>query len=373
MNTLGILINSTDKLTDDLKNELIERSQSFYQALSLAAWQSGMLAVFFTPHAINWDLNRVQGYVLHPKRKRWCMRTFALPKLIYDRCFSRNRRQYMSYRYVLNKLQQSHHSQLLARPLPSKWALYAICQREVDLQRVLPYTKQYTGIHSLTNWFKQSNELFLKPSSGSQGRGTIYVNRHDRGSYMLRGRTHHNTPFQKIFTKEREALHWLGQVLHRQRYLMQQYLHLTTPTGEPFDVRVLMQKNGHGQWKITGSALRRGKSDSMTSNLHGGGHAEEVFPYLMDVFGEEKAFKIQAMFAKISYQVAACLEQHCGRLLELGIDYGIDHSGKIWLLEANSKPGRAIFQQLCLDKQRELSVQRPIQYARSILERQLGG
>ncbi|WP_368784377.1 YheC/YheD family protein, partial [Acinetobacter baumannii] len=40
------------------------------------------------------------------------------------------------------------------------------------------------------------------------------------------------------------------------------------------------------------------------------------------------------------------LEQRHGRLVELGIDIGIDRQGKVWLIEVNSKPGRASFRRI---------------------------
>lgn len=39
------------------------------------------------------------------------------------------------------------------------------------------------------------------------------------------------------------------------------------------DYRMLVQKNGQGGWELTGMAARVGAARSITSNLHGGGHA----------------------------------------------------------------------------------------------------
>ena len=98
--------------------------------------------------------------------------------------------------------------------------------------------------------------------------------------------------------------------------------------------------------EAAGTAVRRGKSGNVTSNLHGGGTAEELLPFLIKEFGQEKSLQIHCTLLEIATQIPAILEQHHGRLAELGIDLGIDSSGDVWILEANSKPGRSAFTRL---------------------------
>jgi hypothetical protein len=61
------------------------------------------------------------------------------------------------------------------------------------------------------------------------------------------------------------------------------------------------------------------------------------------------------------------LESCHGRLVELGIDFGVDLDGYIWILEVNSKPGRSIFTYLQDDKARNRALENPIRYAKYLL------
>ncbi|MED4601859.1 hypothetical protein P9314_14260, partial [Paenibacillus validus] len=61
------------------------------------------------------------------------------------------------------------------------------------------------------------------------------------------------------------------------------------------------------------------------------------------------------------------LESRHGRLAELGIDFGVDTGGHIWMLEVNSKPGRSIFTYLRDDKARLAAVANPLRYADYLL------
>lgn len=61
------------------------------------------------------------------------------------------------------------------------------------------------------------------------------------------------------------------------------------------------------------------------------------------------------------------LEESCGRLGELGLDFGIDAGGRIYLLEANSKPGRTVFRLTGDRRAARLAAENPLRYARHLL------
>lgn len=70
---------------------------------------------------------------------------------------------------------------------------------------------------------------------------------------------------------------------------------------------------------------------------------------------------------KLSLTITGALEERYGRLGELGIDYGIDRDGNIWLLEVNSRPGRASFFQIRQPKCAFRAINRPLEYARYLI------
>ncbi|MCK9911909.1 YheC/YheD family protein, partial [Microbacteriaceae bacterium K1510] len=77
------------------------------------------------------------------------------------------------------------------------------------------------------------------------------------------------------------------------RFIVQPYLALHTPEGAPYDVRVLVQKNGLGEWQTTGKAVRVGEKDGITSNLHGGGKAVPLSSFLAQFFQPEQQTMIE--------------------------------------------------------------------------------
>ncbi|HZG14356.1 MAG TPA: YheC/YheD family protein, partial [Candidatus Bathyarchaeia archaeon] len=67
------------------------------------------------------------------------------------------------------------------------------------------------------------------------------------------------------------------------------------------------------------------------------------------------------------------LEQYHGRLVELGIDIGIDTNGHVWIIEVNSKPGRTVFRQISDRMARIRSISQPVKYAHYLMKERVGG
>jgi hypothetical protein len=94
-----------------------------------------------------------------------------------------------------------------------------------------------------------------------------------------------------------------------------------------------------------------------------------VQPFLAREFGEARAQELCAELTALSKSLPPLLERHHGRLAELGLDFGVDRGGRVWLLEANSKPGRSVFARLHDHQAREAAHLNPLRYAAFLLSR----
>lgn len=148
------------------------------------------------------------------------------------------------------------------------------------------------------------------------------------------------------------------------RFLVQQGIPLRLPSGRYHDYRMLVQKNGQGVWELTGMAGRVGAARSVTSNLHGGGHAVRAEVLLKKWLGsEEKASKAMKTAEKLGLEAAAFLEDSFGALCELALDLAIDREGKIYVLEVNPKPAREVFARSGDSGTYRKALVRPLEYA----------
>lgn len=345
----------------------------FYRQLSEIGSKVGLRVYVFSPDWIDWSANRVDAYVYSASANKWTTESLPLPDLIYDRCFFSSKRQYMDYRNHLLKLKKMRTIRFLGSGLKGKWEISKILSRDPEILPHLPESLLYQGPKTLLSWLKHKDEAILKPVGGSHGKGILRVQRFADGSYLVDGRDRNNRRVSEKFLQTLTFLQWLRSFIGGRKYMLQAYLPLTAATGEAFDIRTLIQKNGTGQWRITGIAVRRGQPGSVTANLHGGGCALESFSFLKTEFGTDKTEQIMDSIRNLSMRICTILEQYHGRLVELGIDLGVDRGGNVWVLEVNSKPGRNAFTQINDKKAIRSSVNNPIYYARYLLDRRLGG
>lgn len=296
----------------------------------------------------------------------WRREAAPVPGLVYDRHFAASRRELQRYREALQLLLEQPGVRLLGSGLPGKLAVQRMLRRDAELAPHVPESAPLRSARGLLAALERG-ELFLKPDGGSQGRGVMRIRREpDSGAVAVDGRTPGNAPFSRRFAEDGPFCAWLRQALSRRPYLAQPYLTLTDRSGASYDIRCLMQKNGQGRWRLTGMAVRRGQQGSVTANLHGGGAALPALPFLESEFGCEAGGAIAADIRRLAARVPEALEAQHGRLVELGVDFGVDRGGRIWLIEVNSKPGRAAFLHIGSPESRRAAVQNPLRYARLI-------
>lgn len=359
-------------LVRDIHALMMEEETSAYHQIALTGLKEGLTTYFFSPNGIDWNRQKVTGYTYLTAEQKWGVHTFPMPHLVYDRYSPASGAEHTMHLRQIQRLKQSGQIRWLGSGLQGKWQLYRVLSNNEQLQRHLPETELYSQ-ETLLRRLRQHRDALLKPEYSSQGRGIVHIQYKDDGIFELRGRSFRNTAFRSTTSKPQRLLQWLDRFMAKHRYLVQAYLPLQTACGHSFDIRVLMQKNADGRWQLTGTGVRLSLSDSITANIHGGGVAMGALPFLEKEWGEAIAYKAVETIRRLSYLTSAMLEDYYGRLAELGIDFGMNRQGKVWLIEVNSKPGRSIFANINDQQAKIRSISSPVLYARYLLDRQLGG
>lgn len=337
-----------------------------FRLLCLAGERMGIEVFVFFPRDVDFHSRAMNGYIYQPATASWIKRRFPFPSFIYDRFFYTGRES-VHTRRVIQSLKKDPHIRFLGIGLAGKWQTYRLLSQHQQLSRFVPPSEMVTSPATVKDWLEKYRDIVLKPVGGSLGRGIIRIRFKDHG-LLLYGRNMRNRPIKHFFSDYRSCQSYLKQHHLNRQTLVQPYLSLSTPDGEPFDIRVLIQKNENGVWSRTGMAIRKGNPDSLTSNLHGGGRTYEVEPFLRKYFSEQQIQRIFEEVSILTEQAPPYLESCHGPLVELGMDVGVDRKGKVWLIELNSKPGRKIFYELKEPILRKQSVLNPILYARHMMQ-----
>lgn len=352
-----------------LKNNLFYE-KGYYRFLQYYGNSKNILVFVFYPDRVNWKTNRVQGFQYDPAIKKWVMKWFPLPQYVYDRCFYSSAKTYSMYKPYVERLKQHTGITFLGVGLKGKWDVYQILSIDSNFQNYLPTTEIYTNSQQLFNWLDKF-PVILKPLGGSHGAGVVKITSQNN-RYHIIGRNLRNQMIEKSFDHKSQFLTWVRSFIHGRKFIIQQFIDLTTSDHQPYDIRVFLQKNSKDQWETLGKVARIGSGLSVTSNLHGGGQVEDTVTLLEREFGKTKASEILNKIDHLATTLPSHIEARHGRLFELGLDVGIDRQGNVWIIEVNSKPGRKVFALLGDKKKRYQALINPILYSQ-YLAKKTGG
>jgi glutathione synthase/RimK-type ligase-like ATP-grasp enzyme len=312
--------------------------KSFFAFLTQAGRRIGMPVYVILPTQINFATKTVIAY-RYTLQKKWIKTRMPFPAFVYDRLSNRK-----NYEAEIKKLKANSSITFLGHVLGDKLTNHNLLIQHPGLAAHMPPTEPITSMQVIKNILNKHKAIVVKPIQHSLGTGVMKV-ASENNTHRVEGRDLRNKIFQLNFSNRRTLLFWLKNQFNV-KMIAQPYLEIHTSGGEPFDIRVLVQKGGNGEWGETGRAVRVGVANGLTSNLGGGGKAHAYEPFLQNYFSEEQIAKIEKEIEFIVKELPPFLESRHGRLVELGIDIGVDRSGQVWLIEVNSKPGRKSFRQI---------------------------
>lgn len=329
---------------------------AYFRKLSKAGRELGCRVFLFSPKDVKSHEKQVKGYVLNEHGK-WQGQLFDRPDAVFDRYRYTPTQAFKDYVAFRRKSSLLYVNNRLA----NKWRVHDVLARDSRMHRWLPETWMYTQ-NKLATMLERHKILYVKPINGTGGRNILRVEM-IAGGYRLLGRDKKRLKVSAMLTQLSAVQNWVNKWTKGQKYIVQQGLRLDLIPKRTIDMRLLIQKDGYGEWSITGHGIRIGGERSATSNLHGGGKAVPAATFLRPHFGEEETARIVKDCEALAKQTAESLEAHFGRMVEFGLDIGIDVSGRAWLIEVNPKPGREIFSQMGDKESYQKAIRRPLEYA----------
>jgi glutathione synthase/RimK-type ligase-like ATP-grasp enzyme len=296
---------------------------------------------------------------------KWACEKRGLPKVFYNRSF--RKRNYTgaisSTRYLTELGCKPLNSANFRKLALDKYLTYESLTGENFGEMGLPYTEKYSS-EGLSPFLQQRPNAILKPRFGSGGRGIIKVVKDGRG-YDLQYKDYH------ISCSEDQLLERVDSIRKKMKmddrlYIIQEFITLPKFQDSAFDVRVIYQKGAEGKPLRTGIAARIAAPNRVTANLHQGGGKATLSSILEALFNQDMNGPIAENIREYSKKIFETLDNKVGPIGEVGIDFLIDQKGTVHLIEVNSVPGRNLFK--IIPEIREISIQRPVEYAKYLLE-----
>ncbi|GGF85827.1 endospore coat-associated protein YheD [Paenibacillus albidus] len=345
--------------TSDKERQFAGNRNNFRDLIRMGK-EMGYLVYVVTVRDLKLEDRTVTGYVPSPGGKLWYSIPLPLPQIIYNRIPTREKEEREP---VIRKIAQclEHPEIQLFNPFFfNKWDLFEWLKGSRATAKHVPKTRRLRSANTLIAMLKHHDSLYLKPESGKAGKGIMRLKYRSEASlpYRLQIQSGRRNVTYKSATMDRL---WARIVKEKgsSRYIVQQAIELATHRGRPFDLRVLLQKNGRGGWGITGIGARLAGARSITTHVPRGGSIEEPDTMLESTFGSERAATILKTVPTTALLIARQIERASEtRLGEMSMDLGVDENGSLWFFEANSRPMK--FDEPAI---RKLSLERIFQYS----------
>jgi len=346
----GVLVQTIDPKTPQ---NPFGKLTDFLKEIAILARNQGILFYVFTMEDIHLDSQTIKGWML--RSNQWEPKTLPFPNVIYNRISSRKYEKQLQGK-ITELLKQVV---LFNDHFLNKWQVHGILEKTI-IKENMPTTKYYKGNHTIKEMLSTYPTIYLKPTNGSLGRGIIKIERSINQYIVQYSKINGASTYN--FKSLNKLLKHLYPRLRSEPYLVQEGLSLLQINHRPIDFRILVQKNGHGQWSVTSMVARIANDQQFVSNLARGGTPANIIETIRSASPELGKRMVKGDFRKLALLIAKKLEESStGHFAELGIDLGLDTKGKLWLLEVNSKPSKT--EESTITGPRP-SVNRLIQYVR---------
>ncbi|WP_175988196.1 YheC/YheD family protein [Bacillus sp. Marseille-Q1617] len=337
---LGVLIGIfTSGFTNFKLSPVGERSYFFRKLLSVQS-SLGVIPFVFGEKHIDWENGVVEGFFHFGDG--WVIETVPFPNVIYDRLPNRRSEKRKTYKEIKERLQREYGIPWYNPGFFNKLDLFERLESDESVAQYLPETHSFQSFEEIERMLSLYKHVFIKPKNGSLGHG-IHKLTFDRQAqdYYCRFRDSEGKNRLVRFSSLERLMNSVFRNRSLDSFLVQQGISLLTEESRPIDFRVHTNKDEEGSWHVSAMAGKVAGIGSVTSHANNGGvvkSLEELFPDVPKKTEVEKSLKEAAL--RLSHAIECNMEGYIG---EIGFDLGIDEDGRIWMFEANSKPGRAIF------------------------------
>ncbi|MGF7186853.1 glutathione synthase/RimK-type ligase-like ATP-grasp enzyme [Desulfitispora alkaliphila] len=350
---LGILV-------DNLVFHGIPNGRTGYEKIDLyeeAAKKHGFTLCFFRLKDIEPGKHEITAYVKgsNNKYKKVLVPT---PKVIHNRGLHFSKEAKIAVDTLLED------GKILYNPWNrfKKLEIHGLLSNNQELHPHLPET-HWAEEETILKMLNKYGKIILKPNGGSLGQGLMKIESNKAENiltlYLQKERAWKSISFAH------EIPEILKKRLKRSIYIAQEFIPLARYKGSVYDVRVYCQKNGKGEWQITGAGGKVAQGDVFITNLAKGGKNFRLDELLDPSFDREKLLKDIEDFSILA---AKELEKEYPRLADLGFDIGITTDGFPMFIECNGRGLRMTLRNINMHDKWKAAFANPVDYGKYLLE-----
>lgn len=225
----------------------------------------------------------------------------------------------------------------------SKWGKYRILKGSEALKSHIPSTMPFNRNNFRTMLIRYG-QVIVKPGFGYGGKGVQKVRLEENGACEI-WRDSKSTRVMGLDAAYSAVKRKGGGSL-----IVQRYIPLARLKNRPFDLRVMVQRKStrSDRWKVTGKLAKvAGRGYFITNVRRSKGRVMSAREAISasDISGASTT-DILRQTDRIALLSARKLSRSYRYIHTVGLDIGVDRSGKVWVIEPNFKPDLTLFRRL---------------------------
>lgn len=298
-------------------------------AYAAVAKMEGAELLYFSPKAVDFEQKKINGYIY--RDGEWQKTLNDFPNVIYN---TGSPEKLARSNEIISRLKET--IPFTTNSIGHKMKVYERLKNAEEFSQYLIPSEYIHSAKRFFNFLNMYRKIVFKPVNGHKGQGITFIERVGDKYHLLISTENYIYSFD-------ELLNFVSTKLREELYLAQPFINCKTKSGNAYDFRLHVQKNGEGNWIVTAIYPRIGPDGSIVSNINSGGSTNYLVPFLKQEFGDEY-YEIKSYLEQFSLQLAKHLdyiqqERFSETIDELGIDVALDDMRKIWIYEVNWRPG----------------------------------
>jgi hypothetical protein len=345
-------------IIQNLNNQICDfSSYPRISELVISSVEVGVTLYFFSDEDLYFKRKLVKGTFYDPVLRTWRKEEFPLPDVLYIRGSTSSELE--------TELEKHDVIKVNCRSYFDKWELYQILSQDPELTEYLPYTRMYGQETDLGNFLKINDEVYLKGTRGGKGRWILRIRKNTKEKFE------YSYFVDKIVVGEAEDWKDLVKEIHKfygkRKFVLQKAINLIHINGRKVDFRAELQRNGKGELEIIGICARIGEERAPIT-IHSSAFPVELFLKDSLEYSDHEIDQLTKRMHNFLFSVYQTLEQVYGTFGEIGIDFGMDNDGKIWLIEANSRSAKVSLMKAYDEKTFHRAFVNPLEFAKYMYE-----
>ncbi len=288
---------------------------------------------FFSLRDVNLKEHKITGYYWHKTKEMWLRQDFPFPDILYTRCGIKitNTQTYKELCNIVTK----NNGKIITHNSFNKWWLYGIMKKDPVMNSYLPATMTVRQPDDIKKMLRRYKVVYLKSHIGRKGEDVLRVEILSDGAYRYSYYRNELLTVRSVSSFQ-SLLNVVNKFFQGKKYIIQQGIQLLEFNNKLIDMRAEVQRNGDGKLEIVGISVRYGQPGSPITTHGDAFKFDDFFAKNMD-YSKRQLETIRSAAQKFLFSVYEYIENNYGEYAEIGIDFAMDTSKKIWFIEANSQ------------------------------------